>query len=205
MKGKKTVVERCVFCNSAKHHMTRCNSNMNGRREYLDQGWDCMLHDICPNFTTLRANELRYIAYNFVQYTGAIHNPSQKTSQHYNRKYGLNPIPLSYSKQKLINELVRRWNMLGEIRALIRTPPEEPDDDCHICLECITSYTWSNTHASWKLQTNNKYTTQCKHSFCKSCFNTNIETSSTFIHDVRFPSKRCVGCPYCRTKLYYSV
>jgi hypothetical protein len=203
MNRKKAQVERCVFCNSLSHKMENCNSNMNGRREYLDQGWDCMMHVLCPDFKLLHANELRYVAYHYVQYTGAVHSSDCKTSQHYNRKYGLSPIPLSLSKKKMVNELDRRWHAFSEIRELsTNPPPEQPDDDCPICLESMTSYKWSNNTSCWKLQTDKKFTTRCNHSFCRSCFDTHIEKNS--IRD-RYLDERimCVGCPYCRTKLYY--
>jgi hypothetical protein len=201
--GTKQMATRCVFCNSLSHKMTNCNSNMNGRREYLDQGWDCMMHSLCPDFNSLRSNELRYVAYHYVQYTGAVHSSDCKTSQHYNRKYGLNPIPLSFSKTKMVNELVRRWHAFGDVRALSTTPPEQPDDDCPICLESMTSYKWSNNIASWKLVLDKKFTTVCNHSFCKSCFNTHIERNCSVVHDCRNGSLRCVDCPYCRRKLHY--
>ena len=100
MNSKNQRAERCVFCNSLSHKMERCNSNMNGRREYLNKGSDFLMHDECPDFNTLAANELRFVAWHFGAYEGAIRNWWVKPSRHYNRKYGFNPIPLSLSKKK---------------------------------------------------------------------------------------------------------
>ena len=201
MNSKTPPVERCVFCNSLSHKMNYCNSNMNGRRKYLDQGWECMMHTICPDFITLAANELRYVAYHYAAYEGAIHDWREKTTQQYNRKFKFRPVDLTLSKKKMANELVRRWHAFSEIRELsTNPPPEQPDDDCPICLESMTSYEWSNNTSCWKLQTDKKFTTRCNHSFCQSCFNTHIDKNS--IQD-RYSHVMCVGCPYCRTKLYY--
>jgi hypothetical protein len=195
MNSKNPRAERCVFCNSASHKMERCNSNMNGRREYLNKGSDFLMHDECPNFNSLAANELRFIAWHYGAYEGAIRNWWVKPSRHYNRKYGFNPIPLSLSKKKMICELVRRWEGFSDIRNLSRKIPELPNDDydCPICLESMTSYEWNDSTACWKLQTDKKFTTACNHCFCRGCFVTHISRNSN--------RDGTVGCPYCRTQL----
>ena len=107
---------RCVFCNSLSHKKENCNSSFNGRRNYLDQGWDFQMHDICPNFATITVNELRYVAWHYAAYEGAIHDWSKKTTQQYNRKFKFRPIDLTLSRRQLIKELVRRWEVFQPVR-----------------------------------------------------------------------------------------
>ena len=165
--------KRCEFCNSASHTMHRCNSNMNGRRELLDTGWNCMMDHTCPKFEMLRANELRYVAYHYAQYENAVHCSDQRTTQHYNQKFRLRPIPLSLSKKQMIHALQQRWAGFQPVRDLSKDPPNVVDgDDCPICLESVASYAWSNVTASWK---EDCVTTVCKHRFCTKCWNSHIE------------------------------
>jgi hypothetical protein len=204
MTSKKCALERCVFCNSASHKMTNCNSNMNGRRTLLDSYWDCMMHEKCPDFNSFARNELRYIAFKFVQYEKAIHSSTQKTSQHYNRKYVLRPISLLLPKQDMVNTLCYRWNEFQSVRELSKTPPAKTeDDDCPICMECITPSTWSYCHASWVINTGDKIVTECNHSFCKSCWDTHFEKNSIFSHRYNY-STPVVRCPMCRHEIHYA-
>ena len=78
---------RCVFCNSLSHKMDNCNSTFNGSVESLDNGWCFLMDGECPNLNILAANELRYVAYHYAAYEGAIHDWNQKNTQHYNRKF----------------------------------------------------------------------------------------------------------------------
>jgi len=178
--------KRCELCNCASHTMQRCNSNMNGRRAFLDKGWNCMMWAKCPDFGLLRANELRYVAYHFVQYEKSVRFMPQKTTQHYNQKFRLRPIPLTLSKKQMIHALVQRWTGFQPVRDLYKNPPTPGDDgdDCPICLDSIvSSYNWSYETASWK----GKYvTTACKHRFCTTCWNHHTKNNNH------------VYCPMCR-------
>jgi len=200
MNRKKSDVERCVFCNSASHHMTRCNSNLNGRRGMLDkEWWNCMMHTDRPDFHLLRANELRYVAYHYAQYLTVIHGPTHRTTRHYNRKYMLSPIPLDYSKKKMINELVYRWHAFKKQRDLKKkTPERSEDDECPICYENITSFKWCYHTSSWKINRDDVITTECNHTYCTRCWNEHIEKSSRWTH---YPTRKSVSCPMCRHEM----
>ena len=199
MPSKNRGTKRCEFCNSASHTMYNCNSNMNGRRDYLNKGWDCMLHDICPDFGVLHANELRYVAYHFAQYEKAIiYCSNKKTTQHYNQKFRLRPIPLSLSKKQMIHALVQRWNGFQSVRDLYKNPPSQvDDDDCPICLESLAWYKWSYETASWKKDC---ITTVCKHRFCIECWDSHIQKNykHSFVHK---SIKIHVCCPMCRHEI----
>ena len=151
MNKRNAVRARCEFCNSLSHKKEKCNSNMNGRREHLDDGWDFLIHDECPGFDTLAANELRYIAWHYAAYEGAIHDWRGKTTQQYNRKFKFRPVDLTLSKTQLIKELTRRWEGFQHVRELSKNKPEPTeDDDCPICLDCTTtSYKWSCNISNW--------------------------------------------------------
>jgi hypothetical protein len=175
--------KRCELCNCASHTMQRCNSNMNGRRAFLDKGWNCMMWAKCPDFGLLRANELRYVAYHFVQYEKSVRFMPQKTTQHYNQKFRLRPIPLSLSKKQMVHALVQRWNGFQSVRDLSKNTPNVDGDDCPICLEDVASYKWCYVTASW---TEECVTTECKHRFCTTCWNHHTKNNNH------------VYCPMCR-------
>jgi len=203
MKYKKCDVERCVFCNSASHHMVKCNSNMNGRRKMLDEWWNCMMHDLCPDFNLLYANELRYVAYHYAQYLTVVHASTQITSRHYNRKYMLRPIPLEYSKKKMVGALVSRWHAFRNQRDLAKTPPEKPEDnECPICYEDMTtSFKWSYPTSSWEI-TRDVITTECNHTYCTRCWVEHLVKSSRWTHASTSNNLvRCVCCPMCRHEI----
>lgn len=201
--------KRCEFCNSASHTMHRCNSNMNGHKDDLDKGWSCMMDPTCPKFEMLRANELRYIAYHYAQYENAVHCSDQKTTQHYNQKFRLRPIPLSLSKKQMIHALVQRWTGFQSVRDLYNNPPTPGDDDgddCPICLDSlIQSYDWSYETSSWK---DDRVTTVCKHRFCTTCWNSHIERNSRYSgwwradgNGDRVVQRVHVCCPMCRHEI----
>jgi hypothetical protein len=197
MRGAK----RCEFCNSASHTMYSCNSNMNGRRESLDRGWNCMMDEECPNFYKLHVNELRYVAYHYAEYENAVHCSYQKATQHYNRKFRLRPIPLSLSKKQMIHALEQRWNGFQSVRDLYKNPPTVDGDDCPICLESVASYDWSYETASWK---EDCVTTVCKHRFCTKCWNHHIEKNSRYSGSrwaYTDDDRKHVCCPMCRHEI----
>jgi hypothetical protein len=199
---------RCVFCNSLSHKMEKCNSTLNGRRNHLDQGWDFQMHDECPNFELLAVNELRYVAWHYAEYEGAIHDWSKKTTQQYNRKFKFRPIDLTLSRRQLIKELVRRWEVFQPVRDLVKNKPEptEEEDECPICLDCdTTTYDWSPNISNW-VKKNENITTECKHSFCKKCWITLLEKSNNQRHywvGHEYKVDICVSCPMCRHELKY--
>ena len=201
MPRKNRGTKRCEFCNSASHTMYNCNSNMNGRKDCLDSGWNCMMDPDCPRFYMLQANELRYVAYHYAQYENAVHCSDQKTTQHYNQKFRLRPIPLSLSKKQMIHALVQRWNGFQPVRDLYKNPPTPGDDgdDCPICLDPVVgSYDWSYETASWK----GKYvTTVCKHRFCTKCWDEHIVRNSRLMMRWRQQTITYVSCPMCRHEI----
>ena len=194
---------RCVFCNSLSHNKENCNSNFNGRRKELDEGWDFLIHEFEPRFETMAVNELRYIAWQYGSYEGAIHDWREKTTQQYNRKYKFRPIDLTLPKPLLIKELSRRWKNFQHVRDLAKNKPESTtdNDDCPICFEnTSTTYEWSHNIANW-IKHDDKHTTKCKHSFCKMCWNTLIEKSHQQHYWVNGGYNKVivhVSCPLCR-------
>lgn len=207
MNKRAAVRVRCVFCNSLSHHMDNCNSTFNGRRGSLDKGW-CFLMDVDrPNFEILAANELRYIAYHYAAYEGAVHDWREKNTQQYNRKFRFRPVDLSLSKSQLIKELARRWEGFQPVRDLYQNKPvPTEDDDCPICLECTTtSYKWVHTVSSW-VKVEDKVTTECKHSFCKTCWTSHTEKNRHYDYSAtgnyhHAGGNMCVDCPMCRHKI----
>lgn len=205
---------RCVFCNSASHKMEQCNSNFNGRRQFLNLGWDFLMHTECPKFKTLAANELRYVAYKFAAYEGVIHDWREKTTQQYNRKFKFRPVDLTLSKAQMIKELTRRWEGFQHVRELVMNKPEPTEDDecqddeCPICLDCATtSYEWVYNISNW-VKSSDKVTTECKHSFCKTCWTTLLEKSNNQFHywvGHEYNVDICVSCPMCRHKIKYQT
>ena len=201
--------QRCEFCNSASHTMHNCNSNMNGHKDGLDKGWCCMMDPDCPKFEILRANELRYIAYKFAAYEGVIHDWSEKTTQQYNRKFKFRPVDLTLSKAQMIKELTRRWEGFQHVRELSKNKPEPTEDDeCPICLDCTTtSYEWVYNISNW-VKSSDKITTECNHSFCKTCWTTLIEKSNDQFHywvGDEYKVDICVSCPMCRHQIKYQT
>ena len=196
--------KRCEFCNSASHTMHNCNSTMNGQKGILDKGWCCMMDPDCPKFELLRANELRYIAYHYAQYENAVHCSDQRTTQHYNQKFRLRPIPLSLSKKQMIHALVQRWTGFQQVRDLHKNPPTQVDgDDCPICLDSVVgTYAWSCETSSWK---DDRVTTVCKHQFCKKCWNHHVEKNSKYsfneCNNELLGLTMHVCCPMCRHKV----
>ena len=195
---------RCDFCNSASHTMYNCNSNMNGLRESLDNGWNCMMDPECPKFHVLPANHLRYIAYHYAQYEKAIYCSNQKTTQRYNQKFRLRPIPLTLSKKQMVHALTQRWNGFQTVRDLYNSPPTQADsEECPICLESLVgSYEWSYETSSWKKDC---VTTVCKHQFCKECWKSHIKRNSKYsfneCNHQQVGIKMYVCCPMCRHKI----
>lgn len=205
MNKRNAVRARCEFCNSLSHKKEKCNSNFNGRRESLNKGWCFLMDGERPNFEVLAANELRYVAYHYAAYEGAIHDWSKKTTQQYNRKFKFRPIDLSLSKSQLIKELARRWEVFQPVRDLAKNKPKPTEeDDCPICLECTsTTYKWSCNVSNW-IKHDEKIKTECKHSFCKKCWTTLLEKSDIQRHYWDYGKYKvdiCVSCPMCRHQI----
>lgn len=195
---------RCVFCNSLSHKMEQCNSNFNGRRKEIDEGWDFLMHAFEPRFELFTVNELRYVAWHYGCYEGAIHDWTKKTTQQYNRKFKFRPIDLTLPKPELIKELCRRWKNFQHVRDLAKNKPEPTeDDDCPICLECTsTTYEWSFNVSNW-IKNTDKITTECKHSFCKKCWDNHIQKNHRHDYSANhhFECNMFVNCPMCRHKI----
>ena len=204
MNKRNAVRARCEFCNSLSHKKEKCNSNFNGRRQILNEGWDFLMHQFRPGFEKFAVNELRYIAWHHAAYEGAIHNWDEKTTQQYNRKFKFRPIDLTLSKPLLIKELDRRWRNFQPLRDLSQNKPEptEEDDDCPICLglDCTTTYKWSLNISSW-VKHDDKVTTECNHSFCKKCWTTHNEINRRYDSFHYAGGNMCVECPICRHKI----
>lgn len=200
---------RCIFCNSLSHKMEHCNSTFNGRRESLETGWRFLMDDLCPNFEILAANELRYVAYHHAAYEGAIHDWREKTTQQYNRKFKFRPVDLTLSKKQLIRELTRRWIGFRHVRELSKNKPKPTEEDeCPICLDCTTtSHEWSYNISNW-VKCEDKVTTECKHSFCKTCWTTLLEKSDNQRHywvGREYKVDICVSCPMCRHQITHQI
>ena len=197
---------RCVFCNSLSHKMEKCNSNFNGRRKELDEGWDFLMHQFEPRFEMFKLNELRYVAWHYGCYEGAIHDWNEKATQQYNRKFKFRPIDLTLPKPELIKELCRRWKNFQPVRDLAKNKPEPTEeDDCPICLECTsTTYDWSCNVSNW-VKVEDKVTTECKHSFCKKCWTSHTERNRRYDYSAtgnhHSGGNLCVNCPLCRHKI----
>ena len=196
---------RCVFCNSLSHKMEKCNSNFNGRRKELDEGWDFLIHEFEPRFELFTVNELRYIAWNYGCYEGAIHDWREKTTQQYNRKFKYRPIDIALPKPLLIKELCRRWKNFQPVRDLAKNKPEPTEeDDCPICLECTpTIYEWSHNNANWIKIKIGQIKTECKHSFCIECWDNHIQRNHHYDYGANHHSRHdmFVNCPMCRHQI----
>ena len=198
---------RCVFCNSLSHKMEKCNSNFNGRRKELDEGWDFLMHQFEPRFEMFKLNELRYVAWHYGCYEGAIHNWKEKATQQYNRKFKFRPIDLTLPKPELIKELCRRWKNFQHVRELAKNKPEPTEeDDCPICLECTsTTYEWSYNVSNWVKHDEGRVTTECKHSFCINCWTAHSEKNQRYDYSAtgnhHNGGNLCVFCPLCRHKI----
>jgi len=209
MNKRNAVRARCEFCNSLSHKKERCNSNFNGNRKSLEEEWDFLMHKFRPEFERYKVNELRYIAWQYGDYEGAIHDWTMKTTQQYNRKFKFRPIDLTLSKPLLIKELDRRWRNFQPVRDLSQNKPKPTEeDDCPICLECTPpTYEWSSNISNW-VKHDEKITTECKHSFCKECWNTLIEKDDNQHHywdNGKYKVNVNVSCPMCRHKIAIKI
>lgn len=204
MSKRNAVRVRCQFCNSLSHKKEKCNSNFNGRLEKLDEMWNFLMCQFRPGFEMFAVNELRYISWHYAGYEGAIHNWREKTTQQYNRKFKFRPIDLTLSKPLLIKELDRRWRNFQPVRDLSENKPEPPEEDCPICLECTSpTYEWSYNVSNW-IKHDEKIKTECKHSFCKTCWTTLLEKSNIQRHyrvNTEYKVDICVSCPMCRHQI----
>jgi hypothetical protein len=196
---------RCLFCNCLSHVSSRCNSNMNGRRQILDDMEICMLLPECPDFNSFSINELRYIASKYALYERAAWQ-HDRMGNRYNREYLRRPIPLTLSKNRTVQALVDRWAGFAPIRELMCTPPE--DKDCPICYENMLIHHWSRRISSWIADCvytyDAKYTSpvllnNCKHMFCGKCWEGHTDQNKKYnVHH----NRHYVNCPMCRAVVY---
>jgi len=205
---------RCMFCNSASHssHLT-CNSNMKGRRDRLIKMAESMMtNDTRPDFSLFTINELRFIAFHYMQ--TELFNvrmrkncPSQLSWDSSIVRYLRSPILLTQTKTRLVTDLNNRWGGYDELRSRMRAKPEE--EDCPICLECMVVSRWRSSVLRWGSMTNitmpvRNVITRCRHKFCGSCWNLHVDANTKsvveFINGVRMIQKY-VACPMCRTTM----
>jgi len=197
----KTSKINCIFCDSAKHKYDDCpaiQSNIRNKTEIVR----CMQSSTCPNFNSFSTKELKLIAYLHpfeegitYQYETAIFSKSY--GSHINRKMVRNSIPLTLSKQRLVDALSKRWASLQPIIKQSLSPPE--CDECPICYETINEPNWKG----YKWKKNRLYTrsgsdiywpikTKCGHIFCGSCWRQHKR------------EQHSISCPMCRTKVHHS-
>jgi len=200
-----TSTARCDFCNSLSHKTRRCNSNMNGRRTMLDGMINCMVRTECPDFNSFPINELRYIAHNYALYEKTTW-PHDHMGNKFNRKYSLQPIPLTLSKNRLVRALVERWTGFAPVRELIASPPEIKD--CPICYENMFMYNWCQRTSTWIERCVYTYGAKyespvllntCKHLFCGRCWGAHTDQNKKFD---AWQNRPYVNCPMCRAKVY---
>jgi len=117
-------LERCMFCNSASHSYLRCNSNMNGKHDYLQYtAVSMMLNVLMPKFNSFTYNELKYIAhkYNEDLATDAriLKYKHRRLHLHWDpcvSTYLCTPIKLTLTKTRMVNDLTFRWTHHDHIR-----------------------------------------------------------------------------------------
>jgi hypothetical protein len=196
---------RCDFCNSLSHKTRYCNSNMNGRRKFLDGMSNCMVRQECPDFNLFPINELRYIASNYALYEKTAW-PHDHMGNKFNRKYLLRPIPLTLSKNRLVRALVDRWTGFAPVRELKSSPPEIKD--CPICYDNMLTYDWSQRTSSWIENCVYTYGAKyespvllntCKHMFCGRCWGGHTDQNKKFDE---WHNRPYVDCPMCRARVY---
>jgi hypothetical protein len=179
----------CLFCDSARHDTTKCNSNMKGKLNML---LDCMKNTECPDFGSFTSQELKVVAY-LTPYEKSMQSNAMGNNK-LNRKYGRTPIPLTLSKTRMVKALCERWKSLHIVRENYskKTTVMDEIDDCPICFEQIQECRWSWTHSVWSRDYSvNTVRTKCNHYYCRSCWD-NIKPQ--YYHDTMKP------CPLCRTQ-----
>ena len=201
---------RCLLCNSASHEHEQCNSNMNGRRDLLRTlAETMMMEDTMPDFKSFAINELRYIAFHYMQsmmFTRRV--PKGQYQVHLDPmrvKHFRSPIPLTLTKTRMVKDLTARWVYIADIREKKRTIPEE--DNCPICMECMLMPVWNAYTLAWdtKDMLPSRIITKCKHSFCGDCWGLHIGASAKreyidHIHEGNWTVK----CPLCRTNMVFT-
>lgn len=227
MASKMSSTSRCLFCNSASHPNNRCNSNMKGRRALLEVTAEFMMwSDVIPQFESFPINELRFIAntYNNGTKFTRIHKYSA-TRIHWDTsvvRYLCKPIELTLTKTRLVKDLIYRWESYGCVREKKRDKPPESGDDCPICLEQMTIYTWSSKWLNWEEKSYNRHinyeshlptdviTLPCdrRHRFCRQCWVGHADRNSRVLYDrnTGMPTdQKCVACPLCRAQVVFGI
>lgn len=213
MASKMSSTSRCLFCNSASHPNNRCNSNMKGRRALLEVTAEFMMSDVIPQFESFHVNELRFIANTYnngKKFTRVFVNPSHDIIQ------------LTLTKTRLVKDLIYRWESYGCVREKKRDKPPESGDDCPICLEQMTIYTWSSKWLNWEEKSYNRHinyeshlptdviTLPCdrRHRFCGQCWVNHTNRNARVVYDQNtgIPTDQmCVACPLCRAQTVFSI
>ena len=187
MKTSTRQTMNCLFCDSARHKTSQCNSKLKGK---LMELYRCMTKNECPEFRSFTLKELKVIAYT-TPYTKSLYSSEGMNSNKLNRKYGRSPIPLTLSKNRMVKALQERWEALHIVRDRQQNKPTTELDDCPICLENIEDCSWSWKQSDWLKDYNmNTVKTVCNHHFCGDCWNRvrpNYDDTKT--------------CPLCRRKV----
>lgn len=212
--------KRCVFCNSASHPATRCNSNMHGRRDLLDDiARNFTLQEARPCFDSFHINELRYIALTYHEHhRRVVFSRTQFDKPTIKRLKAT--IPATLTKTRIVRELLNRWESYEPIRASLREKPE--GDDCPICMDAMIVWDWDRRRMIWESYTppNNfdanypnagHVVTKCGHKFCRGCWRLHLTSNAKceYYHDDDWrhtPVGRIyVACPLCRERLFIAA
>ena len=214
----------CMFCNSLSHVAANCNSNMNGHRQLLTKiGKDFMLDDTLPDFNSFPLNELRFIASVYDEFQKIPNKQYMKRMYMYFDRpclvdYLYTPIPATLTKSRIIKQLKDRWRLYAEVRAT-RNHGKPEDEDCPICMDCMTICIWSPPKLKWDRLTtktplpnarfDGNIRTPCGHTFCGSCWEMHVNANSKPEYYDRFDDERTgrmiLSCPMCRHKMLVVV
>jgi len=157
--GKK---QNCLYCDSARHTVSRCPLTFGNKLSGL--------YSVeCPDFHSYTLKELKVIAlinpfkYNFDSRPAHFENRK-------NKEHGYDPIPLTLSKNRLIQALTNRWKGRKTIIQQYNTPPDE--EECPVCYNPIQYSSWHYAQSCWETDYwQGTIRTKCNHHFCGSCWN----------------------------------
>ena len=113
-----------------------------------------------------------------------------------NKYFHYNPINWrELNRKNILRALQQRWSQLLPLLKLKHTLPSDEIEDCPICYESLGELTFNEYRNHW--QSINKYVkTDCKHTFCLSCWN-NLPNKRD-----RRQHRPFKDCPMCRQSVY---
>jgi len=213
----------CVFCNSVSHTTQRCNSNMKGRRKILtDIGETFMLNDALPDFKSFPINELRFIASIYENFQKTLNKQyiRKRMYGYFDREYDIDylysHIPLTLTKNRIINDMTHRWTIYANVR-FNHNHKKPEDEDCPICMDCMSNYRWNPYKLKWNMiasktqlphaMFDGNIITSCGHTFCGDCWEMHLKANGKVeYHNDRFreelTGRIMVCCPMCRNRMY---